>query len=257
MERRHCVYATRAAGASIMVCLALLCVPAASVAADPATCPRKAPATTSELLARGAGYGQPRGRGARAGAATPAAGTWPPAGSGRRSLRAADRVGRRGRPARERAFGRRNRGTTDPSRAEHRDPAARSGRGLWAARWVASGACHPAVSAFGWSAAGPGGRSLRTPHAGCGRALPAHGRTGRERRAVDRYGPGPRRHRRRAGGISRSQRHARRPDAWPARQPSCKPGRRAQQEPTVPDGPQRAGRRVGPEQDTAIRTRRR
>ena len=58
MERKQCVYVTRAAGASIMACLALLCVPAASIAADPANLPAEGAGHTSELLARGAGYGQ-------------------------------------------------------------------------------------------------------------------------------------------------------------------------------------------------------
>ncbi len=53
MEPRHCVYAIRTAGAIIMACLAVLCLPAAVTAAEPAS-------QTSDHLARGAGYGQPQ-----------------------------------------------------------------------------------------------------------------------------------------------------------------------------------------------------
>ena len=60
MEPRHCVYAVRAAGATIMACLALLWVPAASMGADPASPPAEDGNQASELLARGAGYGQPQ-----------------------------------------------------------------------------------------------------------------------------------------------------------------------------------------------------
>ena len=58
MERRHCVYGTRAAGTSIMVCLALLCVPATALGADPGNSRGESASPASELLARGAGYGQ-------------------------------------------------------------------------------------------------------------------------------------------------------------------------------------------------------
>ena len=59
MTRRHCVGVTRAAAASIMACLALLCMPAASIAAAPSRA--EAANSVSALLARGAGYGQPQG----------------------------------------------------------------------------------------------------------------------------------------------------------------------------------------------------
>jgi peptidoglycan hydrolase-like protein with peptidoglycan-binding domain len=60
MKRKNCVGATQALGASIMVCLALLCSPAVSVAAgsDSRT---DAADRASALIARGAGYGQPQG----------------------------------------------------------------------------------------------------------------------------------------------------------------------------------------------------
>jgi peptidoglycan hydrolase-like protein with peptidoglycan-binding domain len=59
MKQKDCVWVTRAAAVSVMACLALLCVPAMSVAASPSG--------SSEAdrggaqLARGAGYGQPQG----------------------------------------------------------------------------------------------------------------------------------------------------------------------------------------------------
>ena len=61
MNRRHCVSATRASAASVMACLAVLCVPAVSIAADPSGSTAGAADRASALLARGAGYGQPQG----------------------------------------------------------------------------------------------------------------------------------------------------------------------------------------------------
>jgi peptidoglycan hydrolase-like protein with peptidoglycan-binding domain len=60
MERRHFLYGTRAAGVSLMACLALLCVPAAGAAANPGNTAGEGASRTSELLARGAGYAQLR-----------------------------------------------------------------------------------------------------------------------------------------------------------------------------------------------------
>ena len=60
MKRRYCVYATRAVRASIVACLAVLCVPATSIAADSGNRPAEGGRHASELLARGAGYGQPQ-----------------------------------------------------------------------------------------------------------------------------------------------------------------------------------------------------
>jgi peptidoglycan hydrolase-like protein with peptidoglycan-binding domain/DNA invertase Pin-like site-specific DNA recombinase len=61
MKRKHCVGVTQAAAASIMACLALLCMPAASIAAEPSDSRAEAANSASALLASGAGYGQPRG----------------------------------------------------------------------------------------------------------------------------------------------------------------------------------------------------
>lgn len=61
MRRRHSVGITQASAASIVACLAVLCVPAVSIAADSSDPPAEAAGGTSELLARGAGYGQPHG----------------------------------------------------------------------------------------------------------------------------------------------------------------------------------------------------
>jgi peptidoglycan hydrolase-like protein with peptidoglycan-binding domain len=60
MERRHFLYGTRAAGVSLMACLALLCVPAAGAAANPGNTAGEGASRTSELVARGAGYAQLR-----------------------------------------------------------------------------------------------------------------------------------------------------------------------------------------------------
>jgi peptidoglycan hydrolase-like protein with peptidoglycan-binding domain/DNA invertase Pin-like site-specific DNA recombinase len=61
MKRKHCVGVTRAAAASIMACLALLCLPAVSFAAAPSDSRTEAANSASALLARGAGYGKPQG----------------------------------------------------------------------------------------------------------------------------------------------------------------------------------------------------
>ena len=61
MKSKHCVGVTQAAAASIMACLALLCVPAVSIAAAPSDSRTEKPNSASALLARGAGYGQPQG----------------------------------------------------------------------------------------------------------------------------------------------------------------------------------------------------
>jgi peptidoglycan hydrolase-like protein with peptidoglycan-binding domain/DNA invertase Pin-like site-specific DNA recombinase len=61
MKRKHCVGVTRAAAASIMACLALLCLPAVSFAAAPSDSRAEAANRASALLARGAGYGKPQG----------------------------------------------------------------------------------------------------------------------------------------------------------------------------------------------------
>jgi anti-sigma regulatory factor (Ser/Thr protein kinase) len=61
MKRRHWVRVTRAPAASVLTCLALLCVPAVSAAADPTDPPAQARGSTSALLALGAGYGKPHG----------------------------------------------------------------------------------------------------------------------------------------------------------------------------------------------------
>jgi peptidoglycan hydrolase-like protein with peptidoglycan-binding domain len=61
MKRKHCVGVTQAAAASIMACLALLCVPAVSIAAAPSDSRTEKANSASALLARGAGYGQPQG----------------------------------------------------------------------------------------------------------------------------------------------------------------------------------------------------
>ena len=61
MNRRHCVTVTRASVASVIACLAVLCVPAVSIAADPTGSRARAADRASSLLAPGAGYGQPQG----------------------------------------------------------------------------------------------------------------------------------------------------------------------------------------------------
>ncbi len=61
MKRRHCVGVTQAATASVMACLALLCMPTVSIAAAPSDSRAEAADRPSAQLARGAGYGQPGG----------------------------------------------------------------------------------------------------------------------------------------------------------------------------------------------------
>jgi peptidoglycan hydrolase-like protein with peptidoglycan-binding domain len=61
MKRRHCVGVTRAAAVSVMACLALLCIPAVSIAAAPSDSGAEAADRSSSHLARGSGYGQPGG----------------------------------------------------------------------------------------------------------------------------------------------------------------------------------------------------
>lgn len=61
MKRTYCGGVTRAAAASITVCLALLCLPTLSIAAAPSDSRTEAADRASALLARGAGYGQPQG----------------------------------------------------------------------------------------------------------------------------------------------------------------------------------------------------
>jgi peptidoglycan hydrolase-like protein with peptidoglycan-binding domain len=61
MKRTYCVGVTRAAAASITVCLGLLCLPTLSIAAAPSDSRTEASDRASALLARGAGYGQPQG----------------------------------------------------------------------------------------------------------------------------------------------------------------------------------------------------
>ena len=61
MKRKYCVGVTRAAAASIMACLALLCLPVMSIAAAPGDSRAAAANSASALLARGAGYGKPQG----------------------------------------------------------------------------------------------------------------------------------------------------------------------------------------------------
>ncbi len=61
MKRRHCVGVRRAAAASVMACLALLCMPTLSSAAAPSDSGAQAADRPSAQLARGSGYGQPGG----------------------------------------------------------------------------------------------------------------------------------------------------------------------------------------------------
>jgi peptidoglycan hydrolase-like protein with peptidoglycan-binding domain len=56
MKRRNCVRVTRAPAASIVACVAVLCLPAVSIAADASDS-----SAAAAPLARGAGYGQPQG----------------------------------------------------------------------------------------------------------------------------------------------------------------------------------------------------
>jgi peptidoglycan hydrolase-like protein with peptidoglycan-binding domain/DNA invertase Pin-like site-specific DNA recombinase len=61
MKRRHCVSVTRASAATVVACVALLCVPAASIAADPSDSSAETADHEDALLARGVGYGEQRG----------------------------------------------------------------------------------------------------------------------------------------------------------------------------------------------------
>ena len=61
MKSRHCIGVMRASAASVMACLAVLCVPAVGIAADPSGSTAGAADRASSLLAPGAGYGQPQG----------------------------------------------------------------------------------------------------------------------------------------------------------------------------------------------------
>jgi peptidoglycan hydrolase-like protein with peptidoglycan-binding domain len=61
MKRRHCVSVTRASTATVMACVALLFVPAASIAADPNDPSAETADHEDALLARGEGYGQKGG----------------------------------------------------------------------------------------------------------------------------------------------------------------------------------------------------
>jgi peptidoglycan hydrolase-like protein with peptidoglycan-binding domain/DNA invertase Pin-like site-specific DNA recombinase len=60
MKRRHRVGVTGVSAASIVACLALLCVPAVSNAADQTASPAEAADRGSALLAHGSGYGEPQ-----------------------------------------------------------------------------------------------------------------------------------------------------------------------------------------------------
>ena len=61
MKRRHCVSVMPASGLSVVACIAMLCVPAVSIAADPSASPAGGADSASTVLARGAGYGEPLG----------------------------------------------------------------------------------------------------------------------------------------------------------------------------------------------------
>jgi peptidoglycan hydrolase-like protein with peptidoglycan-binding domain len=61
MRRKYCLGGRRASAASIMACLALLCMPAVSIAADFRDSPAEAADRASSMLVPGAGYGQPQG----------------------------------------------------------------------------------------------------------------------------------------------------------------------------------------------------
>jgi peptidoglycan hydrolase-like protein with peptidoglycan-binding domain len=60
MKNKYCVGVTRAAAASVLACLALLCVPTMSVAGAPSDSRPEAERASAPLV-RGAGYGQPQG----------------------------------------------------------------------------------------------------------------------------------------------------------------------------------------------------
>jgi peptidoglycan hydrolase-like protein with peptidoglycan-binding domain len=61
MRRKHCVGVTRAWAASITACLALLCMPTLSTAAEPANSPAEEADRGGTVLTLGHGYGQSRG----------------------------------------------------------------------------------------------------------------------------------------------------------------------------------------------------
>jgi peptidoglycan hydrolase-like protein with peptidoglycan-binding domain/DNA invertase Pin-like site-specific DNA recombinase len=61
MRRKHCVGVTRASAASIMACLALLCMPTLGIAAEPGNSPAEGEDRAGAVLSLGDGYGQPRG----------------------------------------------------------------------------------------------------------------------------------------------------------------------------------------------------
>ena len=61
MKSRDCIGVMWASAASVMACLAVLCVPAVSIAADPSGSTAGAADRASSVLAPGAGYGLPRG----------------------------------------------------------------------------------------------------------------------------------------------------------------------------------------------------
>ena len=60
MKRRHSVGTAQALATSVVACLAVLCAPAVSSAADPSDSRAESGGRASEVLARGAGYGQPQ-----------------------------------------------------------------------------------------------------------------------------------------------------------------------------------------------------
>ena len=61
MRRKHYVGVTRASAASIMACLALLCMPTLGIAAEPGDSPAEGKDRAGAVLSLGDGYGQPRG----------------------------------------------------------------------------------------------------------------------------------------------------------------------------------------------------
>ena len=61
MKRRHCVSVMRASTATVVACVALLCMPAVGIAADPSDSSAETADHEEALLARGVGYGEQRG----------------------------------------------------------------------------------------------------------------------------------------------------------------------------------------------------